>query len=106
VTVGSILDLLADGYMIAWQLGLQIPFCMYLGYRTARRSERNVLNWLVIGFLAAIPPIMGPLIMVIAWRWMPPSTPRYPRAERRGGRRDGPRRPRRRRRPNVSPPTE
>ena len=38
---------------------MQLPVCLYVGYRTARRTGRAVLNWLVYGFLTAIvfPPL-------------------------------------------------
>lgn len=49
-------------YQAAWvfyAFGPQLVICMALGYATARRSGGSMLNWLVIGFLAAVVPRQG-----------------------------------------------
>jgi hypothetical protein len=47
---------------------VQLPVCLYVGYRTSRRTGRAVLNWLVYGFLTAIvyPPV-GAVIALVAF---------------------------------------
>jgi hypothetical protein len=57
---------------------VQLVLCLYLGYRVARKTERSLLNWLFVGFLAAIPPIVGPVLMIVCALWYPPRMPRAP----------------------------
>jgi hypothetical protein len=53
---------------------VQLPVCLYVGFRTARRTGRAVLNWLVYGFLIAIvfPPV-GAAIALLAFLVCPPA---------------------------------
>jgi hypothetical protein len=53
---------------------VQLPVCLYGGYRTARRTGRSMLIWLVLGFLAAIafPPV-GAIIIFVAFFFCPPA---------------------------------
>ena len=45
---------------------LQLPVCLYVGFRTARRTGRRVLDWLIYGFLAAIAfPPLGALATLV-----------------------------------------
>lgn len=60
-------------------LFIQLPVCVYLGYRTATKSERSRLNWILIGCVASVLPIVGPVVMLVAALWMPPAMPRNPR---------------------------
>jgi hypothetical protein len=47
---------------------VQLPVCLYAGWRTARRTGRAVLDWLVYGFLAAIVfPPAGAVIALVAF---------------------------------------
>ena len=41
--------------------------CMLLGYFAARKTGGDLLNWLVVGFLAALVPLAGILIMFGLW---------------------------------------
>lgn len=53
---------------------VQLPVCLYVGYRTARRSGRAVLNWLVYGCLMAIVyPPAGAIIALVAFFVCPPA---------------------------------
>ena len=72
----------------------QLPACLYLGYRTAKKTGRSMLNWSVMGFLlAVIVPPVGLVISVVAFLFYPPLTPPHPLAERQDDRGDsGPRR--------------
>jgi len=55
---------------------VQLPVCLYVGLRTARRTGRSVLNWLVIGLLAAIVyPPFGALTMLVVFLVCPPARP-------------------------------
>ncbi|MGD0998575.1 MAG: hypothetical protein ABR941_09715 [Thermoleophilia bacterium] len=53
---------------------VQLPVCLYVGFRTARRTGRAVFNWLVYGFLMAIvfPPV-GAAIALVAFLVCPPA---------------------------------
>ena len=53
---------------------VQLPVCLYVGFRTARRTGRPALNWLVYGFFAAIvfPPV-GATIALVAFFVCPPA---------------------------------
>ena len=55
---------------------VQLPVCLYVGLRTARRTGRPVLDWLLFGLLFAIvyPPI-GALIALAAFLLCPPARP-------------------------------
>jgi len=57
---------------------VQLVLCLYLGYRVAKKTDRSLLNWLFVGFLAAIPPIVGPVLMMVCVLWYPPRMPRAP----------------------------
>jgi hypothetical protein len=57
---------------------VQLVLCLYLGYRVARRTERSLVNWLFVGFLAAIPPVVGPVLMIVCALWYPPRMPPAP----------------------------
>jgi hypothetical protein len=54
-------------YVVQVLFVVQLPVCLYGGYRTARRTSRSVLIWLVYGFLAAIayPPLGAVIIFVL-----------------------------------------
>jgi hypothetical protein len=65
---------------------VQLPVCLYVGYRTARRTGRRVLEWLVYGFLAAIVfPPLGALASLVLFFVCPPARERRPTAGARGG---------------------
>jgi hypothetical protein len=57
---------------------VQLVLCLYLGYRVAKKTERSLLNWLFVGFLAAIPPVVGPVLMIACVLWYPPRMPPPP----------------------------
>ena len=59
--------------IVIWNLQ-PIP-CVLLGYLTARKTGRSRFNWVVVGLLASIPPIVGILLMLAAYYWYPPPTP-------------------------------
>jgi len=55
---------------------VQLPVCLYVGLRTARRTGRPVLDWLVYGLLFAIVyPPLGALIALAAFLLCPPARP-------------------------------
>jgi len=61
--------------LLQWQLPVLPIACMVLGYSTARKTHRSVFNWVLVGLLAGIIPVMGPILMVIAYFWYPPPAP-------------------------------
>jgi hypothetical protein len=53
---------------------VQLPVCLYVGYRTARRTGRRVIDWLIYGFLAAIVfPPLGAVVTLVLFFVCPPS---------------------------------
>ncbi len=54
---------------------VQLVLCLYLGSRVAKKTGRSLLNWLFVGFLAAIAPIVGPVLMIVCALWYPPKMP-------------------------------
>ena len=76
--------------IIIWNLQ-PIP-CVLLGYLTARKTGRSKFNWIAVGLLASIPPIVGILLMLAAYFFYPAPTPRagpgYQPRGRTGGRGD------------------
>jgi uncharacterized membrane protein len=50
---------------------VQFPVCLYLGYRVAMKTGRSLLNWVFVGFLASIVPIVGVVLMVVSALWYP-----------------------------------
>jgi hypothetical protein len=57
-------------YRTGWYfyvMGPQLVVCMLLGYLAARKTAGDLLNWLVVGFLAALVPLAGVLIMLGLW---------------------------------------
>jgi len=49
--------------------------CVVLGVLTARKTHRSLLNWVLVGVLAGVIPVMGPILMVVAYLWYPPPPP-------------------------------
>jgi hypothetical protein len=65
---------------------VQLPVCLYVGYRTARRTGRRVLDWLIFGFLAAIVfPPLGALVSLVLFFVCPPARPGRPPTDARDG---------------------
>jgi hypothetical protein len=66
---------------------VQLAGCLYLGVRTARKTGRSLLNWVVMGFLLAVvfPPV-GLVLSVVSFLFYPDLMPRHPQAERHEGR--------------------
>jgi len=60
--------------IIIWNLQ-PVP-CVILGYLTARKTGRSKFNWVVVGLLASIPPIVGIFLMLAAYYWYPAPAPR------------------------------
>jgi len=55
---------------------VQLPVCLYVGVRTARRTGRSILNWLAVGLLAAIVyPPFGALGILVVFLVCPPARP-------------------------------
>ena len=57
---------------IFWALGPQLVICMGLGYAAAKRSGGSLLNCLVVGFLAAVVPLLGVVVMLVLLRRVRP----------------------------------
>jgi ABC-type uncharacterized transport system permease subunit len=56
---------------------LQLPVCLYVGYRVSRITGRPLLNWLIYGFLAAVVfPPLGAGLALVALFVCPPARPR------------------------------
>ena len=53
---------------IFWALGPQLVICLLLAYAAAKRSSGGMLNWLIVGFLAAIVPLLGVVVMLVLLR--------------------------------------
>lgn len=89
--------------LLQWQLPVLPIVCMVLGYYTARRTSRSVFNWILVGLLNGLIPVVGPILMVIAFFFYPPPAPRVtpgyhpPKSGERGRTQRGERRPRDRR---------
>jgi hypothetical protein len=57
-------------YKTGWYfyaLGPQMVICMLFGYLAARKTAGDLLNWLMVGFFAALVPLAGIVIMVGLW---------------------------------------
>jgi hypothetical protein len=77
----------------------QLPACLYLGYRTAKKTGRSMLNWTVMGFLlAVIVPPVGLVVSLVAFFFYPPLISPHPLAAPRDD--HGDTRPKRRRPPS------
>ncbi len=62
-------------FLLQWQLPVLPVACVVLGVLTARKAHRSVFNWVIIGALAGLIPVVGPILMVVAYLWYPPPTP-------------------------------
>jgi len=67
MTVASVAWIAYRASWFFYALGPQMVICMVLGYLAARKTAGDVLNWLVVGFLAALVPLAGVLIMLGLW---------------------------------------
>ncbi len=64
-------------YVVQILFAVQLPVCLYVGYRVARLTGRPRLNWLIYGFLAAVVfPPFGALLALVALFVCPPARPR------------------------------
>ena len=61
--------------LLQWQLPVLPIVCVVLGVLTARKTHRSLLNWVLVGVLAGVIPVMGPILMVVAYLWYPPPPP-------------------------------
>ena len=87
--------------LLQWQLPVLPIVCVVLGVLTARKTHRSLFNWVLVGILAGVIPVMGPILMVVAYLWYPPPPPSsrpgyHPPGGTSGGSKQG-RRPRDRR---------
>ena len=91
--------------VLQWQLPVLPIGCMVLGYFIARKTHRSVFNWILVGLINGIIPVLGPILMVIAYFFYPPPAPTVrpgynpPGSSRPDPRKDLPKRPRDRSRP-------
>lgn len=70
--VESVIDVF---FLLQWQLPVLPVVCVVLGVLTARKSHRGVFNWVLVGLLAGLIPVVGPILMVVAYFWYPPPPP-------------------------------
>jgi len=81
ISVGDVLEsILEVFFLLQWQLPVLPVVCVVLGVLTARKSHRSVFNWVLVGLLAGIIPVVGPILMVVAYLWYPPPAPQASRA--------------------------
>jgi hypothetical protein len=90
-------------FFLQWQLPVLPIVCVVLGVLTARKTQRSVFNWVLIGAINGVIPVIGPILMVLAYFFYPPPAPSTkpgyhpPQTARRGPREGLPKRPRERR---------
>ena len=67
---------LSTATMLAGSLSMavQLVICLALGALVARRSGRDIVTWLFIGFGAAVFPVAGLLGMIAAAALIKPET--------------------------------
>jgi hypothetical protein len=67
--IGSVGHALYQTAWVFYALGPELVICMVLGYVAAVKSRGSRLNWLAAGFLAAVVPVAGALLMAwLLWR--------------------------------------
>jgi len=79
MTIASVAWIVYKTGWYFYALGPQLVICLLLGFRAARKTAGDLLNWLIVGFVAALVPLAGVLIMLGLW-WragatMPQSAP-------------------------------
>jgi hypothetical protein len=62
-------------FLLQWQLPILPVVCIVLGVLTARKTHRSIFNWVLVGLLAGLVPVVGPVLMVVAYFWYPPPPP-------------------------------
>ncbi|HEY5387588.1 MAG TPA: hypothetical protein VIL79_06765 [Thermoleophilia bacterium] len=67
MTVASLAWIAYKAGWYFYALGPQLVICVLLGYLAARKTGGDLLNWLVIGFLAALVPLAGVVVMLALW---------------------------------------
>jgi hypothetical protein len=58
-------------YLTAWAFfayGLQLVICMLFAWSACRRTNGDLLDWLVHGFLWSLLPFVGVIVMWWIWR--------------------------------------
>lgn len=101
IGAGDVIDAITEVFLLLqWQLPVLPIACMVLGYFIARKTQRSAFNWILVGLLNGIIPVLGPILMVIAYFFYPPPAPSTkrgyhpPKSSERGKPRGGERRPR------------
>jgi hypothetical protein len=75
---------------IVWQV--QIVFTVFMGYKTAKKTGRSVVNWIFMGVVfAVIPPPLSIILSLVSYYYYPPLMPKSGRlpADTQLPRRDG-----------------
>jgi hypothetical protein len=67
MTVASLAGIVYKTGWYFYALGPQLVICMLFGYLAARKTAGDLLNWLIVAFLAALVPLAGVLIMIGLW---------------------------------------
>jgi len=81
LTLGDAVDsVLGFFFLLQWQLPVLPVVCVVLGMLTARKAHRSVFNWALVGLLAGVIPVLGPVLMVVAYLWYPAPPPQASRA--------------------------
>jgi hypothetical protein len=100
-TLSDVVESVFEAFLLLqWQLPVLPIVCVVLGVLTARKTHRSVFNWVLIGGINGLIPVVGPILMVVAYFFYPPPAPSTrpgynPPGSTRRGPRDGlPKRPR------------
>ena len=66
--VASLPWILFKAVVYFWAAGPQLVICLWLAYAACRRRRGNLLDWLIVGFAAALLPIAGVIVMIVLFR--------------------------------------
>jgi hypothetical protein len=68
VIAADVPGILAKAVLYFWAAGPQLVICLWLAYATCRRRHAKLLDWLVGGFVAALVPVVGVVVMIVLFR--------------------------------------
>jgi len=60
---------------LQWNTPIGVIACITLGVLTARKTQRSIFNWVLVGAINGVIPVLGPILMVVAYLFYPPPAP-------------------------------
>lgn len=75
-SVADVVDAVFLAFLwLQWNTPIGVIVCVTLGVLTARKTQRSIFNWVLVGAINGIIPVLGPVLMGVAYFFYPPPVP-------------------------------